>query len=291
MTGLLGNGPPIAHCYRHRRPPYEWQCLGLLDAVAQYKFPVINYNGFHALVGPPPRDTLAANSTILRYLRNTLHTARATANEALAVATAIDILEWGGTNRGGHNENSVRDASARPGGFLGYLNLCERSFGTGTSVNLAPFIGSGHEIRSNAGFTKIHALAFDNYIIYDGRVAAALCLIVVRCLALRGYRNAAVPASVAFRADNRGRPAQQRNPNSNAFGLTGFPLAPTGYDREHLKWNVRANALLTRVLAGSAFERAVKGDPARFPVEPLRALEAAFFMIGYDLGGNWPHHP
>ncbi len=289
LKGLLGDGPPVAHCYRHRRPAYQWQCLGLLEAVERYRFPVINYKNFHALVGPPPRDTLTANSTILLHLQNTLRNAWHIRNEALIVDTAIDILVWGGTNRGGHNEERVRAASARPNGFLGYLDLCQRSFGTGTSVNLAPFIGSGYAICSNAGFTKIYALALDNFIIYDSRVAAALGLIVVRCLALCGHRNAAIPASVAFRADNRGQSAQQRDPNSNAFGLMGFPLANGNEAREHLMWNIRANALLTRVLAGSEFEKAVLGNPARFSVQPVRALEAALFMIGYDLGGNWPH--
>jgi len=290
LKAILGTGPPTAHCYHHFSPPYDWQCLGILDAAAKYQFPVRDYGTFRTIVGSPPWDTLDANSKILNYLQKALRSARKLGNEALAIQTAVDILEWGGTNRAMNNENAVRAASAAPGGFLGYLDLCQLGFGTGTSINLTPFIGSGYGIRSNAGFTKIYALAFDNFIIYDSRVAAALGLIIVRLLALRGHLNAPVPTSVAFRADNRGQPAQRRNPNSNRFNLTGFTLAPSGGDLAHLKWNIRANALLTRALTGSAFETAVVNNPTLFPVAPLRALEGALFMIGYDLGSNWPHH-
>jgi hypothetical protein len=290
MRLLLGNGPPIAHCYRHRRPAYDWQCLGLLEAAAQYRFPIGNQRNFHAVAHPGPFDGIAANGRLVQHLQNNLRLARNTGNEVLAIQTAIDIQIWGGTNRGGHNEAAIRGASAQPEGFLGYLNLCERSFGTGTSVDLTPFIGSRYGIRSNAGYSKIYALAFDNFVIFDSRVMATLGLIVVRLLALQGLRNAAAPAGVAFLADNRGQDIARRDPNSNLLGIHGFPLTAGNNHVEHLQWNIRANALMVRSLPGSHFQTEVNRNPAAYPMTPLRALEAALFMIGYDLGCNWPHH-
>lgn len=287
LRGLLGNGPPFSHCYRHRQSDTEWQCLGLLDAAARYQFRIVA--PFWAIAGAPPRSTLTANNRVLDKLRTDLLQARATNNETLAVDTAIGIQIWGGTNRGGYNERAIRVASGRPGGFLKYLELCEKSFGSGVSVDLSPFIGSGHGVRSNAGFTKIYSLAFDKFIIYDSRVAAALGLLVVRSLATSGKLNVLVPPSIAFLADNRGQPGARRDPNRNVFGISGFGLIGAGNHFDHLKWNIRANALLTEALKGSAFEKHVMAAPSSFPANPLRVLEAALFMIGYDLGGNWPH--
>ena len=290
IMSLLGSGPPVAHYYRHIKGGYDWQCSGLLDAAAQYRFPVINHKNFWSLAGAAPRDSLTANHRVLSKLQTDLRNARATKNEQMAIEAAIDILIWGGTNGNKHNSNAIWSASAKAGGFLGYLDLCERSFGTGTSVDLTPFIGTPHGFRSNAGFTKIYSLAFDNFAIYDSRVAAALGLIIVRFCAAQGFLNAAVPWSVAFACLGHRGAGARRNPNKNWLKITGFSLLAANNHRDHLKWNIRANALLSRVIAGTAFEAQVKANPAMFPADPLRTLEAALFMIGYDLGGNWPHH-
>ena len=57
----------------------------------------------------------------------------------------------------------------------------------------------------------------------------------------------------------------------------------------HLYSNVRVNWILSEALRGTDFERTVLTRQADLPVTPLRALEAALFMIGYDLAGNEPY--
>jgi hypothetical protein len=240
---------------------------------------------------PGPFNTFEANSRLLKSLEQSIRTARQAKDESATVAAAKEIQKWGlPAAARKHNVGAIQAASALQTGFLGYLDLCEECFGTGTSIDLSAFIGSAHGLRSNAGFTKIYALAFDNFAIYDSRVMAALGMVTVRTLAKMGKYHIDAPNLVAGLWDSGRAANAQRNPNSNWMGIIGFPRFERNNPVEHLKWNIRANALLATALTGSDFEKAILADPKKYPVTPLRALEAALFMIGYDLGGNWPHY-
>jgi hypothetical protein len=61
--------------------------------------------------------------------------------------------------------------------------------------------------------------------------------------------------------------------------------APTAY-RRHIESNLRTNWLLAKLVTGSRFAALVNANHYWMRVTPMRALEAALFMIGYDLAGN-----
>jgi hypothetical protein len=124
----------------------------------------------------------------------------------------------------------------------------------------------------NSGMTKIYAMAApQDIIIYDGRVGAALGLLVRRSL---GNKSKAVPATLKFPwGPGRGQYIQRkhnlRNPSRYNFDFPCFdPL-----DSTHAKWCHQASALLKE---------------ARMRISPtpsLRAMEMGLFMIGFAVYG------
>jgi hypothetical protein len=295
LFSLLGSGQQalaLAHSYTHRDDGYEWQCNSLVDAALQYRFtiesPLRHYCGVAA-----PRNfyrTLVDNATVLDALTTQIRGARIAADVGVTTDAAIEIQLWGGTDRGGHNEDAIDELNAGPGTLLGYLDACYTCFGNGTALNLGALSAAGFGLRSNAGFSKIYSLCFDDFIIYDSRVAAALGMLITRYWITKAMHArtslAPLPESLSL-VWMAGPPGSERNPNENQLGVRAFPRTTTHY--RHLISNVRANWMLKSALQNSHFEKIVKARPHQFPVTPLRALEAALFMIGYDLTGNWPY--
>ena len=290
LAGQLGDGALTCHAWRQRGSRLDWQCESLIDAASRYWFPVVSQ--FRHLTGPVDFNSLRANALVLEDLKRRLRDARTTKNEAAGCAAAQDIQIWGGTDRGGHNSRAIGALSKEPGGFLGYLDRCHAAFGTSAALDLSPFrVAAG--FRSNSGFSKIYALAFDEFVIFDSRVAAALGLMIVRWWLLNGAPVSLIPMSLQVLCmptptyrDSR------RNPNRNVAGICGFPVAQRAGNKVHLlhlQSNIHVNWILRAALRGSAFEAEVLKRPHPFGVVPLRALEAALFMIGYDLASNWPH--
>lgn len=278
LRGLL-NGAPFAHQWHSARNGALWMCDSLLNARQQYRFSINRHfqdRGFHG-------DSLAANNALLEALSSDLRKAVRLGHEDQAVAISHDIQIWGGTNRGDHNARAITAYHLQPKGFIGYMRLCQEAF-CNDALALDVFEGQPYELRSNAGFTKIYALAFDNFIIYDARVAAALGMLVVRHLNSCDQRN--VPESLQFcRMSQPNWPREhplRRNPSVDPYC---FPVERNGMPQVHISSNVRANWILTNALEGTNFERTIRNDGG----DPLRALEAALFMIGYDLAGNVPY--
>ena len=124
--------------------------------------------------------------------------------------------------------------------------------------------------RMNSGFTKIYALKYDNFIIYDSRVAAALGLLVRRYC--QQNQLGEVPPNLAFHWSG----TQKRNPS---FGNYTFSRLNNN-SRKHAEWNIKANWILNAVVNGLGTFWGLEGN------ERLRALEAALFMIGYSVAEN-----
>jgi hypothetical protein len=292
LRGLLGDGTPFRHCYRHAKEGYDWQCDHLLDALRRYRYKVVA--DFRHLTGPVDYESIAANAIVLAHLKTRLRKAIAAGphGENAAVQAAKEIQTWGGTNRTDANSRSIDQLHSLPSGFLGYLAVCRKSFGSTKTFSLKPFISSGYGLRSNAGFTKIYSLAFDNFIIYDSRVAAAIGLFIVRYWAQRSAAAGVIKPIPPFLAllcmPIHGDP--NRNPNLNAFNIGVFPQGSgRPFYIQHLKSNIFANWILNEATSSSTFAAEITNRPHPYPIDSLRGLEAALFMIGYDLSGNWPH--
>lgn len=284
LTTLLQNDGSLRHTWYDRRANSPWQCVSLLDAVDRYRYGIAPQ--LRPLVGSEDHHSLHANALVLNGLQADLRRALATSDACAAQKAANDILLWGGTNRAGHNGRALAHLERTSEGLIGYLHRCHAAFGAGVALDLLPLANIAPGIRSNAGFTKIYALAFDDFLIYDSRVAAALGMLIVRWWARKSLITGSEPIPPPLRLCHL--PAMgdaNRDPNTNALRISGFPRCSSPL--QHLQSNVWANWLLSHALCGTHFEAEIQARFAHLPVRPLRALEAALFMIGYDLGANW----
>jgi len=187
---------------------------------------------------------------------------------------SIAVMKWGGVTNGNvkwlnANVNNLADKIEDTSNILR---------GNNDDLNiLRPVI-----TRFNAGMTKIYSLLLEDFIIYDSRVAAALAWLVV-CWC-RENRLAAVPELLQFSCmppnqDNNARIQKIRNPSNGGYS---FPWMNNNPSR-HAHWNLRASWILAKAINTS------KGTRFHAHINPLRALEAALFMWGYDLGQNSPN--
>lgn len=258
----------LAHGYTNRRSRLSWHCNSVFDAFAQYRW------GHTALprLGCPKGSSFATNAATLEALRLDLRQALASADDTLACQAAIDVMTWGGVRAG-----NVRWLMANSFGLA--QRLVEVRDALSADDTADPRL-QAPELRFNAGMTKVYSLLCDNLIIYDSRVAAALGWVVVRYCQAQGLSR--VPAELGFpwapakTAPGHPNP-KQRNPGS---GMLTFPPLRSG--PLHAEWNLKASWLLEATLSSphaqaSAFRSRVA------PGEQLRALEAALFMVGYDL--------
>ena len=122
----------------------------------------------------------------------------------------------------------------------------------------------------NAGWTKVYALMLDGLPIYDGRVGAAMGYLVQRyCVSARLCQ---VPTRLRFRwGAARGR--HNRNPSTRSLRFPGLTATTP---RTWAECNLGAAWILGEVCREGRFGGLVTH-------RQLRALEAALFMIGYEL--------
>jgi hypothetical protein len=134
--------------------------------------------------------------------------------------------------------------------------------------------------RMNAGFTKYYSLACGkNVVIYDGRVGAALGLLVLRFVSSVDPPMLQVPPELDFRwgSQNPGSRdaalALNRNPSR---GVYVFRKLPSEGGAKWARVNIMANWVLGAAIAKSKAKWCRGSDG-------LRKVEAALFTIGYEM--------
>ena len=252
----------FAHSYINRRSG-SWQCQSLYDAYVQYRW--------RHRAG----DTFADSAATLTSLSSALHAALASpANDQAARSAATDVMIWGGVVAG-----NVRWLNAN-------RNLASDLLAVQTAINAqdtADDVLTNRKLRFNAGMTKVYSLLCDGLIIYDSRVAATLGLAVRKFCEAQGLTS--VPAKLSFpwapAKSTPNHPApKNRDPSSTALSFPKLTSGPL-----HAQWNMKASWILKAALHSAA------GQTSQFASDPfldtpalqLRAVEAALFMIGYDL--------
>lgn len=255
------------HDYFNRLRRTQWGCNSLFDAFGQYRWghPPISR------LSVPSGSTFTSNEVALQALKTDLEHALMTAAQDQAVCqAAIDVMLWGGVQA--HN---VSWLNTHRQGLAAMVAAVRDAIDLGCPTAM-PL--SHPDLRFNAGMTKVYSLICRYFVIYDSRVAAALGWAVVLYCRAKGI--ATVPPELAFPwapAKESGPViAKRRNPSE---GTLIFPRLKAG--PHHAKWNMKASWVLRAVLdhpnAKNSGFRSVNG---------LRQLEAALFMIGYDLGTN-----
>ena len=256
----------FAHQYTDRRSQRIRSFSSLEDACAKYHWP------HQGALGTPAGVCLASSDVTLTALGNALKSGLAQKSDPCTLIAASGIMKWGGVSAG-----NVRWLTNNTSGLSQLLATTAAAF-SGNSL-ADPVLLNTH-LRFNAGMTKVYSLLVNDFIIYDSRVAAALGWIVVKYCQDR--QLATVPAELAFPwAPAKEGPAVKWRKNRNpAKGTLLFPRLTGAV--QHAHWNLKASWILAEVLANAG--AGAFTDAGR--IASLRRLEAALFMIGYDLPHN-----
>lgn len=245
------------HAYSIRRTGRDWTCDSLFSAFEQYEWDSEQWG--------KTRDRL-------RRFRDAIRVAALRGDAPAARAACEDVLRWGGVWAGnGKYLNALGDR------LLDELAQMSRVLeADATPASDEALLIHGRVARMNAGFVKIYSVLVDHCVIYDGRVGAALGLLVRQFCEEQGRTTIPPVLSFAYgvpkEAQSQERP-KRRNPSSGALV---FPQLRAGASRFHVDNTMRANWLLSAVL-----------DRERGSFSPGEAgfheLAAALFMVGYDL--------
>jgi hypothetical protein len=250
-----------------KKPVFEWECHSIYSAFENYVWafkhsdPVKNIS----IKGKTFNDSFESLQLLSSGLRKSIENGD---NEACK-KYCYSILEWGGVL----SKNDQR-ITRLGNDICRYLNSTRDIF----TSDLALTDYYNEDIIMNSGFTKIYSLYIDDFVIYDGRVGAALGLLVR--MFCEDSKLKAVPAELAF-AWGKGKESiyqnsceNRRNPSKESYR---FPELLNNSKR-HIENNIRANWLLREIIdeTESKFSNLDKSIQ-------MRALEAALFMIGYDV--------
>ncbi len=193
-------------------------------------------------------------------------------NNAAAHGISLDIFRWGGVARKSTDPSRVwADNALATCSFVRKLKVAKRVLQPSRTIGLSVFRRDG--LRMNAAMTKVYAASDpQNIIIYDGRVGAALCLLVREYLTTKKLTH--VPADLAFLwgPPQRG-PAEMRNPSTTHYVFKSLNQYGVS-DQQRAEAARRANRVLSSMMARL---KVIKVSVA------LADIEKALFMIGYDV--------
>ncbi|MBB3259959.1 hypothetical protein F4827_005031 [Paraburkholderia bannensis] len=261
----------FAHEYTMRRENLAWSCGSVFDAFQNYRW---KHDGVNAL-GVPHGDTFESNATALGALREQLSSALAAGDDKRVCEAACAVMKWGGVTAG-----NVSWLTANESGLAARIASVRDTLDRNDTQH--PLL-TAPDLRFTSGMSKVYSLVCKEFVIYDSRVAAAIGWTIVKfCLA---KKLESVPAELQFpwapakSSPNASNPPL-RDPRQRQFDFLRLYSGVA-----YAKWNLQASWLLAEIA-----KRLVHGSGGFASIQPdadrLRALEAALFMIGYDLGGK-----
>lgn len=166
-------------------------------------------------------------------------------------------------------------------GALGYVTERAQSEGLSDCLVRAAAVLDGdsddarefdaHELRHGPGMARLYAAMNDRTVAYNGRTAAALCLLCRHYLSSRGATGT-IPKLISFRLTT----TKARHDPSRARALRFRRITS---DSEHARWNIRANWIIDAIAGDHALAARLGGKRR----ERMRRIEAALFMIGDDV--------
>jgi hypothetical protein len=202
------------------------------------------------------------NQDDLKKYKDDLKKAFEKSDSKQAKIACLDILKWGGVTQ--HNKEKIEKWGNT---IIKELKNAEGRLKTNVIKDNDEFSG----IEFNSGFVKIYSLFIENFMMYDGRVGAGLCYLVREFCKDTGRDK--VPDTLAF-TFGKGRTKKNRNPSDGKYQFKNHDRCPS---KERVAWTIKANWLLNHVLDNPPKSQ------FNTEAEPLRAFEAALFMMGDDL--------
>lgn len=252
------NGPANNAWVAYNNGP-DWNCNTIYNAFQKYHWGK-RYCDFNS------------NSAILDTLKDLGISGLEKRSSDVISAFSLLVFKWGGVQ--GNNDYIINYPPD-----TGFANLFDEISNGITHLNPSRFndVFPNSRIKLNAGFTKIYSLLIDDFIIYDSRVARALCKMVSDFLAFRNLAdNNYIDSLLAFKIP-RGRSDVGGNLIiNNRFSFQLF----SNNNSYHQISNLRASWILKEALRIS-HSSLFNSIP---PEQRLRALEASLFMIGYRIG-------
>jgi hypothetical protein len=262
LEGKLDGPGAFVHHFRIKKTRIDWNCCSVYNAYENYSWP-FRFND-------PLSGTQISGSSFseceraLDGLAETLRQSIEVSDAGLCAETCRAILQWGGVLI--KNDRSV---AALGGDICEYLRSVKMRLRK--DLCSADYYFDG--MKMNSGFTKIYSLCAEDFIIYDGRLGAALGML--SRLYCEENDIPFVPEELLFSwGRGRGADPRRRDPGNGKYR---FPELGAN-EKRHLENNIRANWLIREILRTTT---SPFGELE--PHSGMRALESALFMIGYQV--------
>lgn len=274
IVATIKGDAKFCHCYYDVDRKEKVKFTSLNDACSKYYYMI-----HESLRGMAQGNGhgIEENNKVLINLQSDMRSAFKEGNSELLLDACKKVMKWGGTV---NKNNDELDRLHNNGLLVKYfehvkelVDQYELSF---TNEKCKAFERSaGRKLISNAGFTKLYSLLFDNFVIYDSRVAAALGWIYVL---YSDDRSIPVQDNLRFYC-MPARGGQNRNPSfhGNRFVINATGCQAHSSHHAHFDSNIKANWILEKVV------KDCEGFCGKEGGEALRHLESALFMIGYDI--------
>jgi hypothetical protein len=229
-----------------------WSCVSLYDAHIKYYWKVQNPLNNQVIF------TLAESDDCLKAIQEQLIESIKNQNTANCLDACEKTLKWGGV----FYRKVATDIRELDDKLPEYLAAVQKFISRHDLTSEDKFKFGGRSLQVDSGSTKIFSLLDPNWVIYDGRVGAALGLLVKQW---SEQKQQVIPEVLKFAWGYETR----RNPNPAEERPLIFPKF--GADVDRFKHNLYANWLLEYLL-----EKNPDND-----FKTIRAIESALFMIGY----------
>lgn len=214
-----------------------------------------------------PKEILLKASTLKRSERILDHSkdkliidGKLNTNEQELRDASEIILRWGGVYKSG-NKEKIEDRNYNL--IKTYSDVMHEWYSINNDVHKEFSPDAIIDFPSNAGFTKIYSLLLNDFIIYDSRVSVALAYLLEICFdnKIPNSLKLFIPPPAVVIVEKR--------------AVHPF-FKPTNHSKpsQHFYSNVKSSLLLLETI------KIINQDD--LPVT-LRQMEAALFMIGYDI--------
>ena len=265
ISRILDAPNSFHHDYFLKRQKIDWNCDSIFSAYENYTWKFNYTDEYNTII---KGSNFTECEAVLYSLSVKLKSGVVQRNNNVCKAVSHQILEWGGvTNR---NMEKIENI-----GHDWCIYLSETKKQLERDLDSDEYYKS--DIIMNSGFTKIYSLLVDDFLIYDGRLGAALGLLV------RGYceekKLATIPEELNF-CWGAGRESiidskekSRRNPSSDKYVFKSLHSP-----KAHLENNIRANWIIQEILFNTKSKFNNLDESKR-----MRAFESALFMIGYHV--------
>ncbi len=248
----------------------NWSCCNLYQAFQQYEWRFSYYDFYKEenITG----STYADSEKSLNYLKSLLLDATTNKDNDACMKACSMILKWGGV-LGSEKRGNKNNLNKMEGYLASYLQKAQKYFNHKSTLSNSYKLNVNGEEKAlimNSGFTKIYSLLCDDFIIYDGRVGAALGLLVRKFL--EANSRTSIPESLSFHYGKGRNSKVNRNPSSQQLAFKSLSSSSA----VHIRNNLKANWIIKNLDLDSVNGFSDQSNPSL-------AFESALFMIGYRI--------